>query len=272
MQFRFNILGMALRISAVAAVLMLFGPAGLADDKIRAGDALSVEFFEAYGLTEPPPRERGERIESGGKVLYLRQDLSGELEVFPDGTIAVPLLGTVPVAGRTLSAVNAELLRAFAGKAGQQGELRLRIIRHAPVYVTGLVRAPGAFPFQDGMIVAQALALAGGPDQRKIAAAKLMELLRRQAAAGNGQLFQKGCAGSAPGPLPASPVSWVVEAVEKPKSGAAIPAPVRPKCNLAVTIYFEVVRGQDAGARALRLTETEPLQPGDVVRVRARLN
>lgn len=95
---------------------------------------------------------------------YERWDaLGGELIVSPEGDITVPIVGPVPVAGKSPQEVASEvgeLLRSKLGLVETPGT-SIEIIEFPPVYVIGSVTAPGAFPYRPGMTVLQALALAG---------------------------------------------------------------------------------------------------------------
>ncbi len=93
------------------------------------------------------------------------EGMAGAYVVGADGTIFVPFLGTVEAAGRTRTEVAADI------GAGLQERLALStapdaavdVTRYRPVYVAGLVAAPGEYPFTPGLTVRQAVSLAGGP-------------------------------------------------------------------------------------------------------------
>ncbi|WDR06232.1 SLBB domain-containing protein [Devosia rhodophyticola] len=90
--------------------------------------------------------------------------LGGDLEVGPDGTVAVPTLGSIDVTDLGAAALGTEIGRRLKAKLGllDAPDASVRILEYPPVYVVGGVAKPGQYPFRPGMTVAQALALAGG--------------------------------------------------------------------------------------------------------------
>jgi polysaccharide export outer membrane protein len=82
-----------------------------------------------------------------------------------DGTIDVPFVGTVPVAGRDLRQIQAEILGRLAGKANEpQVMVELETDRTNVVTVSGAVAKPGPLSLMDGTrSVLEAIDRAGGP-------------------------------------------------------------------------------------------------------------
>ena len=101
----------------------------------------------------------------------IKHDLTIEI----DGNVVFPLIGQVSVAGRTIAELQAEIPVLYSGTVYReriQGEdilvsLRaddtfLEVVRYRPVYLDGLVREPGAMPFEVGLTARQAIAYAQG--------------------------------------------------------------------------------------------------------------
>ncbi|WP_210529336.1 polysaccharide biosynthesis/export family protein [Rubellimicrobium arenae] len=91
--------------------------------------------------------------------------LSREAPVSVDGTIVLPRLGEIEVAGQVLSDVRAAIEEALR----DQGILRsptvlVEFASYRPFYVGGAVAHPGAIAFEPGLTVRHALILAGGLD------------------------------------------------------------------------------------------------------------
>jgi len=90
--------------------------------------------------------------------------ISGEYTVGPDGAISIPFIGSIAAAGKTTD----ELSKSIGEKLQQALGLidhpsaSVEIAQFRPVYLTGDVRTPGQYPFQPGLTVLKALALAGG--------------------------------------------------------------------------------------------------------------
>nr|MBV6630643.1 polysaccharide export protein [Oceanococcus sp. HetDA_MAG_MS8] len=94
--------------------------------------------------------------------VYREPDLSGEYYVDPSGTINFPLLGRVGVAGETVSALENKLRLSLSQGYLVDPDVRASISKFRPIYITGAVAKPGAYPFTPGMTVQQAIVLAGG--------------------------------------------------------------------------------------------------------------
>jgi polysaccharide export outer membrane protein len=94
------------------------------------------------------------RAGSGGQFRRAR--------VTPEGSVALPAIGSVPVQGLTLAEVQTEINARYSGQV--EGievtpVLALRAPRH--VFVLGEVRSPGRYTLDGPTTVMQALALAG---------------------------------------------------------------------------------------------------------------
>jgi polysaccharide export outer membrane protein/exopolysaccharide production protein ExoF len=108
--------------------------------------------------------------------VYEWAALNGEFTVGAGGDLALPLIGEVPAAGQTPAAVAAAVAARLKAKAGLRSEpdAAIEVVQYRPFYIVGAVDHPGAFPYQPGLTVLQALGLAGGmrrtldPDIRQI--------------------------------------------------------------------------------------------------------
>jgi len=93
-----------------------------------------------------------------------------------DGSISLPLLGTVIVAGSTTSDARAKIQAAFASKVfrhtaadGREqpvvikfDEVSASVVAYRPIYVQGDVMKPGELTYRPHMTVRQAIGAAGG--------------------------------------------------------------------------------------------------------------
>jgi polysaccharide export outer membrane protein len=82
-----------------------------------------------------------------------------------EGNISLPMLGSVPAAGKTTAALEADLTRRLAGLGLKTPMVSVNIAEYASHMVTveGSVTQPGVFAFQPGSRLSSAIALAGGP-------------------------------------------------------------------------------------------------------------
>jgi polysaccharide biosynthesis/export protein len=96
-------------------------------------------------------------------VVWNQPQLSGKVIVASDGTIAMPLIGRVPAAGKTPDALKAELEKRYAQYVHDpNATVRVSDPASHVFYVVGEVNKPGAYKLHSGEVLSQALAEAGG--------------------------------------------------------------------------------------------------------------
>jgi len=126
-----------------------------------------------HGLPDLPPTASAAYRLGPGDVVRLitfgEENLTGEFRVSDSGTIALPLVGMLHAAGLSpeelgvrvgAALVQANLLRAPS--------ISVEIIAYRPIFVLGEVSKPGQYPYQPGMTVVTAAAVAGGFTYRAI--------------------------------------------------------------------------------------------------------
>jgi polysaccharide export outer membrane protein len=127
---------------------------------IGPGDVVEVTVWEAppgmlFGVGSAPP--------STGPATATTATFPEQM-VSPDGTIGLPFVGQVPVAGKTSEQIEAEIVRRLRGKANQP-EALVRITRNttADVTVVGEVTNSARVPLTPrGERLLDALAATGG--------------------------------------------------------------------------------------------------------------
>jgi exopolysaccharide production protein ExoF len=159
-------------------------PAALAGHSFGIGDRLKIAFYERVDVEE----DKWGRASSALRSIQQRPELSGEYMVQEDGTISVPLLGTIPVANRSAQQVHAAMVESFQQFLGREGMVNVMLIERSPIYVLGPVKNPGSFKYVPGATVLHAIAVAGGLDRgtsdpwQKVEAVR--EIQKRSGAAG----------------------------------------------------------------------------------------
>jgi protein involved in polysaccharide export with SLBB domain len=138
-------------------------PSAPAAGLFGVGDRLKIAFYERLDVEE----DKWGRASSASALrsIMQRPELSGEYAVQVDGTISVPLLGSIPVANRSAQQVHADLEQTFEQLLGRKGLVNILSLERSPIYVLGPVRNPGSFNYAPGMTVLHAIALAGGLDR-----------------------------------------------------------------------------------------------------------
>lgn len=127
------------------------------------GDRLKLAFYERVEVEE----DKWGRSSSASALrgILQRPELSGEYTVQEDGTISVPLLGSIPIVNRSAQQVQNALLESFNQLLGRKGMVNILSLERSPIYVLGPVKNPGSFKYVPGMTILHAIALAGGLDR-----------------------------------------------------------------------------------------------------------
>ena len=95
-------------------------------------------------------------------LIYDEPDLTVELTINDDGYINFPFIGAVSVTGRTTTQVQKLIHDGLAGDYLLNPSVQVDVVSYRPFYIHGEVNSPGAYSYQPGMTVDQAVALAGG--------------------------------------------------------------------------------------------------------------
>jgi protein involved in polysaccharide export with SLBB domain len=138
-------------------------PGVLTGSLFGVGDRLKVVFYERVDVEED--KWGGASSASALRGIVQRPELSGEFMVQEDGTISIPLLGSIPVANRSTQQVQSDLADTFEQLLGRKGLVNILSLERPPIYVLGPVKNPGSFKYAPGMTILHAIALAGGLDR-----------------------------------------------------------------------------------------------------------
>jgi polysaccharide export outer membrane protein len=111
--------------------------------------------------------------------VFGEDDLTLESRVGGDGKLNYPLLGVLHVGGQTTEDLQADLTKRLAAGYVRLPKVTVSIVRHRNIYVSGEVKAPGGFPYEDGLTAQKAITMAGGFTEK--AAKNLLTVTRRKA-------------------------------------------------------------------------------------------
>ncbi|NOG69734.1 polysaccharide biosynthesis/export family protein [Roseicella sp. DB1501] len=130
---------------------------------LTAARPATAEDAPAYQLG-PMDRLRiavSEWSSAGGEI---RTRLTGEFTVDSAGILSVPMLGSMPAAGRSIAELSAAISDRMQERAGliKPPVTAIEIVQYRPFYILGFVERPGEYPFRPGMTALQAVAVAGG--------------------------------------------------------------------------------------------------------------
>jgi polysaccharide export outer membrane protein len=95
-------------------------------------------------------------------TVYGEADLSGEYDIGSTGTIALPLIGEIQAASRTLHAFEEAVRSKLSEGYLRDPRVSAQVMNYRPFFILGEVSKPGSYPYVNGMNVLNAVALAGG--------------------------------------------------------------------------------------------------------------
>ena len=112
------------------------------------------------------------RLSAGEQVRIItvgETSLTGDFRISDSGNIAVPLLGSVHANGLSPTELGTEIARELRDKKlFKDPSVSVEVLEYRPFFVLGEVNHPGQYPYQPGMSVLTAVAVAGGFTYRAI--------------------------------------------------------------------------------------------------------
>ncbi|MGB0920725.1 MAG: polysaccharide biosynthesis/export family protein [Alphaproteobacteria bacterium] len=105
------------------------------------------------------------RLGPGDRVrinVFDEPNLSGEYEVGSEGTIGLPLIGEMIVAGYTIREVEYGLSLAYQDGYLVEPRISIEVLNYRPFYILGEVNKPGSYSYEARLTVLKAIVLAGG--------------------------------------------------------------------------------------------------------------
>lgn len=117
----------------------------------------SASFSESY------------RLGAGDKLrvnVYGEEDLSGEYLVGSEGDVSLPLIGEIAAGNMTLTDLQEAIGEKLRAGYIKEPRVSVEITNYRPFYIFGEVKEGGEFPYQAGMSVLNAIAMAGGYSYR----------------------------------------------------------------------------------------------------------
>lgn len=102
-------------------------------------------------------------------VTFGQGQLSGIFHINSRGDIDMPLLGEIPAAGETTTGLEQQIEAQLKQKALlTEPNVTVAITKYRPIFILGEVKTPGEYPYQPGMTVLTAVAVAGGFTYRAV--------------------------------------------------------------------------------------------------------
>ena len=106
---------------------------------------------------------------SGDKIsikVFGEEELSSEFTLSDAGTISYPFLGEINALDKTIGQLSKQITRKLADGYIVNPNVNIQVIGYREFYINGEVQKPGAYPYQPGLTLQKAAALAGGYTER----------------------------------------------------------------------------------------------------------
>ena len=139
--------------------------------------------FACNAMAQNAAAQDDYRVGPGDVILidvFGEADLSMEVMLDDTGVIDYPFLGELEIDGLTVGELEIILLEGLKGPYLVDPDITVAIRQYRNVYLTGEVQDPGGFPYEPGLTVEKAIAMAGGFTER--ASRSKIELKRGNAA------------------------------------------------------------------------------------------
>jgi polysaccharide export outer membrane protein len=109
-------------------------------------------------------------------TVFGQEDLSVETRLSNIGVIRYPFLGDIRLVGKSVNEVELLIDEGLRGDYLVDPSVSVTVIEYRPFFIDGEVNRPGGYPYQPGLTVEKAAALAGGYTER---ASKSVVAVRR---------------------------------------------------------------------------------------------
>jgi protein involved in polysaccharide export with SLBB domain len=144
-------------VAAAMVLAVAFAPIAAEDTKL----------VQTAAVAPHPTTVDDERyvLGSGDKIkvtVYGEDDLSGEFIIDGSGHIQLPLIGQLKAAGLNTHQFVDEVRTALQNGYLNDPKINVQVLNYRPFYIIGEVNKPGEYPFESGLTILRAVALAGG--------------------------------------------------------------------------------------------------------------
>ena len=125
--------------------------------------------FGASGEAAAYEFSRGYRVGAGDRLTIRvmgQPELTGLFTVDPAGNLSMPLIGTFSIAGLTPREIESLITRKLKNGYLRNPSVSVQPAALRPFYILGEVKQAGNYPYQPGMTVQNAIAIARGYSDR----------------------------------------------------------------------------------------------------------
>ena len=128
---------------------------------------LAALFAQFVSAAEPV--EQSYRLAAGDRILirvYGEDDMAVDTRLGDSGVISYPFIGDINARGLTVAELAQRITRGLKGPYLVDPVVSVDIAEYRPFFLNGEVNKPGAIPYQPGMTLRKAVAIAGGFTER----------------------------------------------------------------------------------------------------------
>lgn len=151
-----------LAIMPVATSAVAQQGSAAATDVPQSVTTSSIANSSTVGLTKVDSDYRLGVADKVRIIVFDEPSLSGEFLVNANGSLSMPLIGDVPVAGSTASVVTEAIKRRLSDGFLKSPQVSIDVLTFRPFYILGEVNKPGEYPYSSGLTVFNAVATAEG--------------------------------------------------------------------------------------------------------------
>jgi polysaccharide export outer membrane protein len=130
--------------------------------KLMAGFSFLLTTF-AHAQSDDYVLDTGDTISIR---VHGEPDLTFETKVGTNGLLLYPFLGEITLKGRTAAELRWLIDDGLRGDYLLNPEVDVSVIEYRPFFILGEVQSPKNYPYQPGLTVSQAIAIAGGLTER----------------------------------------------------------------------------------------------------------
>jgi protein involved in polysaccharide export with SLBB domain len=109
------------------------------------------------------------RLQAGEKIrvtVYGEASLSGDYPIDASGFVSLPLAGALKAEGLTRSELESQLAERFRSQYLRNPKVTVSVVEYLPFYIIGEIQRPGVYPYNSGLNILRAIAVAGGTTYR----------------------------------------------------------------------------------------------------------
>lgn len=106
---------------------------------------------------------------SGDRVqitVFGQDDLTVETRLSNNGVIRYPFLGDIVLVGKSVNQIEKLIDNGLRGDYLIDPSVSVSVVEYRPFFIDGAVKKPGGYPYQPGLTIDKAAALAGGYTER----------------------------------------------------------------------------------------------------------